>query len=164
MSYLTLHYREKGILERVINIVKEVPIRESHFILEKGLIVTTDGYWANHFDFGRASRTANPTLLGSRRAADITINILLPFTLAWAKLDSQPRLAEKALDLYRHYPKLAANTLERHMKRQLGLNNDMVGSAQRQQGLIHIYHTLCTRGRCHFCPLSQLETGNHIQI
>jgi hypothetical protein len=164
MSYLTLRYREKGILEGVIDIVKEVPIRESHFILEGGLIVTTDGYWANHFDFGGASRTANPTLLGSRRAADITINVLLPFTLAWAELDSQPRLAKKALDLYRHYPKLAANTLERHMKKQLGLNNVMVGSAQRQQGLIHIYHTLCTQGKCHFCPLSQLETGNHIQI
>jgi hypothetical protein len=164
MSYLTLRYREKGILEGVIDMVKEVPIRESHLILEGGLIVTTDGYWANHFDFGGASRTANPTLLGSRRAADITINVLLPFTLAWAELDSQPRLAKKALDLYRNYPKLAANTLERHMKKQLGLNNDLVGSAQRQQGLIHIYHTLCTRGRCHFCPLSQLETGNHIQV
>ena len=164
MSYLTLRYRGKGILEGVINIVKEVPLRESHFILEEGLIVTTDGYWANHFDFGGASRTANPTLLGSRRAADITINVLLPFTLAWAELDSQPRLAKKALDLYRHYPKLAANTLERHMKKQLELNNDLIGSAQRQQGLIHIYHTLCTQGKCHFCPLNQLETGNHIQI
>ena len=73
-------------------------------------------------------------------------------------------LRKKALDLYRHYPKLAANTIERHMKKQLGISNDLVDSAQRQQGLIHIYHTLCTQGRCHCCPLSQLEPGNHIHV
>ena len=127
-------------------------------------MVTTDGYWANHFDFGAASRTVNPTILGGRRAADIIINVLLPFTFAWAELGSQLQLEEKALELYRHYPKLAANTIERHMKKQLGISNDLVDSARRQQGLIHIYHTLCTQGRCHCCPLSQLEPGDHIQV
>jgi hypothetical protein len=164
ISHLILRYRVKGILEEVINMVQEVPIRESHYSLEKGLVVTTDGYWANHFDFGAASRTVNPTLLGSRRAADIIVNVLLPFAFAWGELSSQPQLEKKALDLYRHYPKLAANTIERHMKKQLGISNDLVDSAQRQQGLIHIYHTLCTQGRCHCCPLSQLEPGNHIHV
>jgi len=164
MSYLILSYREKGIFEGVINMVKEVPVSQSHYRLEKGLLVTTNGYWASHFDFGLASRIRNPTLLGSRRAADITINVLLPFTLAWGKLSSQPELEKKALDLYRHYPKLAVNTIDRHMKDQLGVNSSLVNSAQRQQGLIHIYNSLCTQGRCNCCPLSQLEAGNHVQI
>lgn len=164
MSYLILRHREKGILKGLIDVIKEASVRESRFILEKGLIVTTDSYWANHLDFGGASRAANPTLLGSSRAADIIINMLLPFTFAWAELGSKPLLGEKALELYRHYPKLAENTIERHMKKQLGTNNDLVCSARRQQGLIHIYHTLCTQGRCASCPLSHLEPGNHIQI
>ena len=164
MTYLILRYRKRGMLEGIIDAIKEASIRESRFRLEKSLPVTTDGYWASHLDFGLASRTINPTLLGSRRGADIIINILLPFTFAWAELGSQPQLEEKALELYRQHPKLAENTLERHMKSQLGVSNDLISSARRQQGLIHIYHTLCTQGRCNCCPLSQLEAGKYIQV
>jgi len=162
MSYLILRYREKGIFDRLTNMVKEVPVNQSHYRLEKGLLVTTNDYWASHFDFGLASRMRNPTLLGRRRAADIIINVLLPFTLAWSKLTSQPELEQKSLALYHHYPKLTVNTIEKHMKAQLGVSSSLVNSAQRQQGLIHIYNTLCTQGRCNSCPLSQPEAGNHI--
>ena len=155
MSYLILGYRKKGILEEVVNMVKETPISQGNSRLEKGLLVTTSGYWASHLDFGLSSRVRSPTLLGSSRAADITINVLLPFTYAWSKVTSQPKLERKAIDLYRGYPKLAANTVEKHMRNQLGLSNSLVSSAQRQQGLIHIYNTLCTEGRCHLCPLGE---------
>jgi len=164
MSYLILRYREKGILEEVVNVVKEASINLSHHRLEKGLVVTTNGYWANHFDFGLGNRIRNQTLLGSRRADDIVVNVLLPFTFAWGKFTSQPELGRKAIDLYRHYPKLVVNTVEKHMSHQLKLSSNLVNSAQRQQGLIHIYKTLCTQGRCNCCHLSQTEAGNHIQI
>ena len=164
MSYLILRYREKGIFDGVIDMVKEVPVGESRYRLEKGLVVTTDGYWASHFDFDSVSRITNPTLLGSSRADDIITNVLLPFAFAWGELTSHPELKRKTLALYRHYPKLAVNAIERHMKSQLGVNSSLVNSAQRQQGLIHIYHTLCAQGRCNRCPLNHLETRDHIQV
>jgi len=80
------------------------------------------------------------------------VNVLLPFTFAWSRFTSQPELARKAFELYCHYPRLEVNTVERHMSHQLGLNSDLVSSAQRQQGLIHIYNTLCSQGDCHRCP------------
>ena len=144
--------------------IKETPVSQGYLRLEKGFTVTADGYWASHFDFGLDSWSNNPTLLGRWRAADIVVNVLLPFTYAWSKATSQPELERKALDLYRSYPRLAVNTVERHMKTQLGLRNGLVNSAQRQQGLIHIYETLCTQGKCNSCPLSQPEAGNHIQV
>jgi len=162
ISYLILRYRRKGILEELVNLVKEVPISQGYHGLEKGLVVTTNGYWASHSDFGSGSRLRNQCLIGSRRADDIIVNVLLPFTLAWSWVTAQPELEKKALDLYHHYPKLAVNSVERHMVNQLRLNNNLVNSAQRQQGLIHIYKTLCTQGRCNCCPLAQLEAGNHV--
>jgi len=164
MSYLVLRYREKGILEELVNRVREVTVSKNHCILEKGLLVTTKGYWANHFDFGLSCKARNPTLLGSRRAADIVVNVLLPFAFAWSQFTSQPKLERKVFDLYCCYPKLAVNSVERHMRDQLGLSSRLVNSAQRQQGLIHIYNTLCTQGRCNDCSLSHLEAGNRIQI
>ncbi|MBA7676675.1 hypothetical protein ES703_84919 [subsurface metagenome] len=153
MSYLILRYREKGLFEELVNMVKEVPLSQGHRRLEKGLMVTADGYWASHLDFGLTSKVRNPTLLGNRRAADIAVNVLLPFTFAWGKVTSQPQTESKAFNLYHCYPKLVKNTIERHMMNQLGLSDSLVNSAQRQQGLIHIYKSLCTQGRCNCCSL-----------
>jgi len=162
MSYLILRYRRKGTFEELVDLVKEVPTSQGYHRLEKGLVVTANGYWASHFDFSSGSRIRNQALIGSRRADDIVVNVLLPFTLAWSQVTSQPELERKALDLYRRYPKLAANSVERHMRNQLGLSSHLVNSAQRQQGLIHIYNNLCIQGRCGKCALSQLKAGNHI--
>ena len=153
MSYLTLRYREKGIFIEVINKISEAIGSKGHHGLEKALMITAKGYWAVHFDFGSGIRLGIPTLLGRNRAADIVVNVLLPFTFAWGNLTSQPELASQVLNLYRHYPRLVANTIERHMSHQLGLTSDLVDSAQRQQGLIHIYNTLCSQGECQGCPL-----------
>ena len=90
------------------------------------------------------------------RAADIAVNVLLPFTFAWGKFTSQPELEQKSVDLYRRYPKLMANTVERHMSQQLGLNSSVVNSARKQQGLIHIYRSLCTQGKCNCCQLQAI--------
>ncbi len=155
MSYLTLRYRENGIFEEMVNKIRGAALSKGHHELEKMLLITTNGYWASHFDFGSGSRLRVPTLLGSRRAADIAVNVLLPFTFAWSKFTSQSELARKALDLYYRYPKLVVNTMERHMSNQLGLSRNLVNSAQRQQGLIHIYNTLCSQGKCHCCPLGK---------
>jgi len=155
MSYLVHRYRQKGIPEAVVNMINEVGVGNGHHILEKGLVVTTNGYLASHFDFGFSHRLKTPTLLGVRRAADIAVNVLLPFAFAWGRASSLPGLEQKAFDLYCHYPRLVVNTLERHMKNQLGLDSSLVNSAQRQQGLIHIYNSLCTQGRCDSCPLGK---------
>ena len=164
MSYLLLRYKGKGLLEGLISLVKEVSVSQGYHRLERGLLVTTSGYWASHFDFGSGSRVRSSNLLGSGRAADITVNILLPFTFTWSQFSSQPELGRKAFDLYRHYHRLAVNSVERHMVEQLGLSSSLVNSAQRQQGLIHTYNNLCTQGRCSHCSLSQLEAGNYVQI
>jgi hypothetical protein len=164
MSYLILRYWKRGIAAEVVDIIKGTPVSRGYLRLEQGVIVTADGYWASHFDFGPDCRTNNPTPLGRWRAADIAVNVLLPFALAWGKLNYQPQVERKAVDLYRGYPRLAANTLERHMMKQLRLNRSLVNSAQRQQGLIHIYNTLCSQGRCNCCQLSQLEVGHHVQV
>ena len=153
MSYLTLRYREKGIFIEVVNKISEAAASQGHHGLEKALMITAKGYWAVHFNFGSGIRLGIPTLLGRNRAADIVVNVLLPFTFAWSNLISKPELASQVLNLYRHYPRLVANTIERHMSHQLGLTGDLVDSAQRQQGLIHIYNTLCSQGECQGCPL-----------
>jgi hypothetical protein len=157
MSYLLLRYRERGILKELVNRLCQETIDMCCRRLERALQVTADGYWARYLDFGLPGRDGLPALLGGGRAADIVVNVLIPFTAAWSQLNSRQELARKALELYRHYPRLAINTVERHMRNQLGINRYLVNSAQRQQGLIHIYKTLCSQGKCDSCPIGGAE-------
>ncbi|UCB43575.1 MAG: DUF2851 family protein [Dehalococcoidales bacterium] len=154
MSYLVTRYRNEGLMSGLCSNCAGffVSCRDWHR-LEEGLIVTADGYWACHFDFGVDNQTASPTILGKGRASDIIVNVLLPFTYAWSKSDGRPELAIAVRDIYRQYPKLSDNALVRHMMSQLGIGRRIVNSARRQQGLLHIYQTLCTQGCCDRCCL-----------
>jgi hypothetical protein len=103
------------------------------------------------------------SFLGKNRAGEIIVNVLLPFAFAYGECNTEPESSEKALALYKDYPGLEMNSLIKHMIRQLGLKKTMVNTAIRQQGMIHIYKNLCTRGRCQECELSQFKTRRNIQ-
>ena len=154
-SRLLLRFRGKGLSRELVNSVEEAFATKDHHRLEGKLVVAADGYWADHLDFGLSIRGNEPALLGMGQAANITVNVILPFTFAWGRLVSRPELAEQSLALYRHHPRLPANAVERHMRAQLGLGTALVNSARRQQGLIHIYNTLCIQGKCGSCVLGQ---------
>ena len=147
MSYLLLKYRRKGLLKGMLDLMDSVSDATKPRDLEKGLVISTD-----HISY-----------LGKNRAAEIIVNVLLPFAFAYGDNNNEPELAEKAMALYTSYPGLEVNSLIRHMTRQLGLDKTAVNMAVRQQGLIHIYKNLCTQGRCHECELGKFKTGRDIQ-
>ena len=118
-------------------------------------MVSGNSYLGTGSDFRPMTWPDNTCLLGRGRAADIVVNVLLPFVYAWSRLKANPELERKSVELYQQYPKLPINTVERHMITQLGLNINSVNSARRQQGLIHIYRSLCTQGKCSHCPLTK---------
>ena len=147
MSYLLLKYRRQGLLKGMLDAVDSVQDVAKPRDLEKELVVSIDGV----------------SYLGNNRAAEIIVNVLLPFCFAYGENNDEPELSEKALALYTNYPGLEMNSLIKHMTGQLGLNKITVNRAIRQQGLIHIYKNLCTRGRCYECGLSEFETGRNVQ-
>jgi hypothetical protein len=159
ISHLMLRYHREGILEEIINLISEIKIDQAYRALEAAMMVTASGYWKTHYDFGSYSRNIAPALIGSSRAAAIVINVILPFTYAWSRLSRQPKLAARCLAIFTTYPKPGANAIERHMSKQLGRSGVPIDSAPRQQGLIHIYKTLCTQGKCPVCPLGMAAKG-----
>lgn len=164
MSYLLLRYRKKGLLKGLVGLIEEVSLKRGYYRLEKGLQVTIIGCQANHTDFYNIDGTGRQTLLGRSRAADIIVNILLPFSFALSQVTPRPELVKKALHLYHLYPRLAVNSVERHVAEQLGLSYSLIDTARYQQGLIHIYNNLCIQGRCDKCYLSQSKVGDYVQV
>ncbi len=82
MSYLLLRYREKGLLSGLMDYLDGWQ-PESPRGLEAGLMVGAEGYWAAELDFGLPAGRSAPALLGRDRAAEIVVNVLLPFAAAW---------------------------------------------------------------------------------
>jgi hypothetical protein len=148
MSHLLTRYRKTGLLAGVETKLKEAIDHNERDLLEKALIVTPDEYWGRYLDIGVPALGAAPALLGRERAADIVINVLLPY--AYARDVNR----EKTLGFYRNCPASEENTLIKHMRQQLGIGHYLAATACRQQWLIHIYQTWCAEGKCCECPLN----------
>lgn len=122
-------------------------------VFEEMLMVGAEGFWKEHIDFRTPARGVIPALLGKDRAGEIVINVLLPFYAAYGEATGQPELAGKAFSIYCSYPAGPENSVERHMRKQFGLDLKSTATAVRRQGLMHIYKVFCTQGRCGECAL-----------
>jgi hypothetical protein len=153
MSYLLLRYGEEGLPDVLVRGVENASPDGGRSSPGEWLLVSAAGYWGENTDFGLPAGRSVPALLGRNRAEVIVVNVLLPFAAAWGEETSRPDIAARAKELYQRYPAITENSLEKHMRRQLGISRCTVGSARRQQGIIHIYKTLCSQGKCAECPL-----------
>ena len=95
---------------------------------------------------GLMERLAARPYVGNGRAADVVVNVVLPFLHAYGRHRLRQGLADAALDLYRSFPALSDNEITREMKRLLRLDPEAVEvtTARRQQGLIRLYKNMPT--------------------
>ncbi|MDD5094020.1 MAG: DUF2851 family protein [Dehalococcoidia bacterium] len=126
---------EKGLFNSVIDLVgRAKPGREAKSI-EDGFVV--------------------PAFIGHERAREIVVNAVLPFSFAWAEIGSQPKLSQHILAIYRAYPRIGENQITRYLSNLFWDNakSRNINSAQRQQGMIHLYKTFCQEQRCEACEI-----------
>lgn len=139
--------------EHSIVALLELPPRRACTALRALWARPGDGYWQEHADLGRplARRAA---LIGEQRAADIVVNVLLPWALALGRSSGNVALEQAALAAYRTHPPLADNQITRHMARQIvgASGSRVLRSACLQQGLIQIYQGWCDARDCAHCP------------
>ncbi|MGQ9546536.1 MAG: DUF2851 family protein [Dehalococcoidia bacterium] len=154
VSYLLQRYCEQEPLREIFQLLKKAAVSQGYPKLENSLTVSSHGYWLYHFDFGITSRKKIPALLGKSKVGEILVNVILPFAFSWGSLANEAKLADKAMELYRNYPRLAENCLTRHMAKQLCLEGFCDFRVCHQQGLIHIFRNYCREGRCSECPLA----------
>jgi hypothetical protein len=110
-------------------------------------------YWATHADFGRPLPGGAAALLGRDRARDAAVNVVLPLALAVAASTNDQPLADRAWQVYRAFPRPAVYDVTQRLARDLGLGDQHVASARRQQGLLHLARNHCEGAACLACPL-----------
>lgn len=106
-----------------------------------------EGYWSNHFDFGRDPSGSDLPLSLSRGSRNLLmINVAAPFYMAHAQLTGDLERGERALDLLRSIPS-EKNSIIKSWE-QLGLTSP---DALRSQALIHLHDEYCVKGQCLQC-------------
>lgn len=98
-----------------------------------------------------ALRVADRGAVSPSRADIVAVNVALPFAAALAALQRDEALAGRALDVYKAWPGLPSNQIVREMARTLGLAR-LPRGAVAQQGLHHLWQTVCREKDCARCP------------
>jgi len=93
------------------------------------------------------------TVLGTARAAEIVVNVLLPAVFAMATIEHQSNLdathlKNHGLKLYSTHPKLSSNSVTKEAEIALGIDFSVpkIASARDQQGLIALYREMFRHG------------------
>lgn len=155
LACLIAKYRDTGITDNFIKLVRCTEDERLSMELRKALQVESGGYWTDHADFGIALKH-DAALLGRERAGEIAVNVVLPFIAVWSGLHHDTRMQQKTLNVYKHFPHLEDNYITRHMKEQLFCGTEAALNAARQQGLIHIYRKYCRHRDCAECMVSKV--------
>ncbi|MDA1189244.1 MAG: DUF2851 family protein [Chloroflexi bacterium] len=114
-AVLAHRYCDSGLLRGIEMLVRQEEVREA----VKGL--TVEGY------------------IGAGRAADMMVNVALPFFHAFAGLGRDVGLLETSWKVYRESPMLAQNGVTREAIRLLNRPELEIRTARRQQGLMMLY-------------------------
>ena len=130
--------------------------------LAAAFTVDGPGYWRARYDFsppennGRAILKREAAVVGASRAADIVVNVALPWLAAAARREGDAALAERCLDAFRTHPPLAANRLTRRMETMLRERGTAAAprTAAVQQGMIGLYKRRCDALLCEGCALA----------
>ena len=137
-------------------------------------------FWTRRFDFapralmvGENAKGATVDLVGPDRAAEIVVNIALPFLYGYACYEDDTPLQQQALAAYRVQPRPGTNELVEKIAGQVFgywltkpgeivlrgkvikklTAGRLIDTACRQQGLIYLHHHYCTSQDYASCPL-----------
>jgi hypothetical protein len=148
MGVLLTRMRKKGLLNELEDMLISNSATGRWRAIEEAL--TVEDNWGMDTETGSTA-----TLIGKERAGEIIVNAVLPFFTAYGLNAGRQELRAAAIDIYRQYPAGAENSVEKHMRKQLGIALKTAATALCRQGLLHIYKTFCTQGKCNVCALNR---------
>lgn len=116
------------------------------------LIIKSDGYWANHYVFDKEASEEINYFVGSSRADEIYINVVLPFMYVYFDLFGKKHFAQKVLKVFSQININAENSLVNEISQSLALVNAWKRTVI-YQGMIELFRSYCTKHRCLDCRI-----------
>ncbi len=127
----------------------------------KILVISSSGYWKNHFVFGTPAETDVRTLVGVGRAEEIIINTILPATHLRGRIFHDEPMMRRGLRIFIEHPPISDNMITLAVKEALFDGDNIIPTAAAQQGAIHLYRTLCVEKKCERCRIWKTLHGKN---
>ncbi len=158
LSRLILRFQARGWQHSLEELMLGMRSNQDFEAVETALMVKGDDKTDGCLIPGQfLEKSSGLTLLGRERARDIVINVLMPYMQFRAGCGSSKFSSDLTDKLFHLYPRCESNSIERHMREQLGLAAGQIKTACLQQGMIHIYRQYCIRGKCRECRLGSTQ-------
>jgi hypothetical protein len=128
--------------------------------LEETLRVEMDDFWSWHWTLRSARMAKAQPLLGSARATDLAVNVILPWFWARATEAGDAAVGQRAEDRYFRWPAAEDNSLLALARQRLlgGARPGVLPGAAAQQGLLQILRDFCEHSNalCEQCGFPDL--------
>ena len=140
---------------RILNIFKQyTDINKLITKLRNEIIIKGEGYWSDHYNFNKETKTKLNYFVGLGRADEIVINIILPIYSVYSEIHDNKDMSLKVLDLFINYYQKEGNHLVDQVNYTLGLKNEKFRSVY-YQGMIDLFRNYCIKKKCMECEIGK---------
>ncbi|MBS1514859.1 MAG: DUF2851 family protein [Bacteroidetes bacterium] len=137
-------------LKEIINIFNNE--RKIHNkLIDLFLNVEISGYWKNHYNFGKETKSKTK-YIGKERVNDIITNVIIPLVYLYTIEFEIQDTKQKVLEFYSNLKCINSNEITRTMEAQLNVKPKTVSD---EQGLIHLHNFYCIKGKCSECVIGE---------
>jgi hypothetical protein len=117
--------------------------------------VSPEGFWSQHCHF-RGTRRCCGIALGHDRAQELIVNGIVPLLLLHARVYPESAVRRRSLSMLCAPTAAGENGVTRLVRDALIGSREgktPLRSPLERHGMLHLYKTYCSRGRCSRCPV-----------
>lgn len=117
-------------------------------------IIKSEGYWAFHYVFDKPCNGDVKFFVGTPRADEIVVNVILPFFALYFEVFQNEKLTQKVYKLYTLYRQKSDNKIVRSVASDLGVT-ELAKRTVYAQGMIELFRNFCSKSQCLECQIGE---------
>lgn len=122
--------------------------------LRSVFVVKSDGFWKYHYVFNQPANGEIKYFIGSSRADEILINVVLPFFSVYFDVFGKKELSKKVFTLYNRFNQNSENKIIHELAKNLDLN-ESIHTTVYTQGMTELFRNYCSKNRCLECDIGK---------
>ncbi len=150
----------KLLKENLIPVIKR-KIEEIHNLnvlinsLRSLFVIKSEGFWKHHYVFHQPANGEIKYFVGSSRADEIIVNVVLPFFSVYFDVFGNKDLSKKVFTLYNRCSQSNENKIVHEIARSLQLE-DKIHLTVYSQGMTELFRSYCSKNKCLECEIGRI--------
>ncbi|MCF8305168.1 MAG: DUF2851 family protein [Ignavibacteriales bacterium] len=145
----------QNMLETIVKKITEIRNNDALLNnLRSVLIVKGSGFWKNHYVLEHQVNKELKYFIGLSRVDEILINVILPYFSVYFEIFGNQQISKRILGIYRNLKQEPENKLVTDIASGLNMP-DHVHRTIFQQGMIELFRTYCSQGKCLECEIGK---------